>query len=192
DMDREPAIQFFARGTGVRSGLSLPLAPVRVADATRSPTWWDAERPALPIGGSDSASDVWTRPDIVITARYDTIGDPNRGQGVVLVLRRPAAGSRGDSGRHEWRVGRFPAPTRRIYWLDRRPVDSVTRRALVRAFDESALYGEDARSVRFPLPFRHARPGRVAFASLARRRSPRASIVRPPGARSLGRRRALR
>jgi hypothetical protein len=170
DVDRDPAVQFFARGTGSGEGLTLPVPPIRLAQGADSP-WWEAERTTLPLGGADSASDHWTpRSDVEIVARYDTAGGPEQGQGVVLVLRRIAAAGGGhDSVRREWRVGRFPAPTRRIYWLDAPPVDSVTRRALVRAFDESALYGEDARSVALPIPDRHGRSHGVAFASLTTR-----------------------
>jgi len=174
DVDREPAVQFFARGTGAQGGLTLPLAPIHVSDAAPA-AWWAAERSSLPFGGPDSASDVWTRADVEVVARYDTAGDPNRGQGVVLLLRQLRVRGVGiDTGRHEWRIGRFPAPTRRIYWLDTPPVDSATRRALVRAFDESALYGEDARSVRRTLPPAGVRRSRVAFAALGARPAQRA------------------
>lgn len=173
DVDREPVVQFFARGTGAQGGLTLPLVPIHVGDSGQV-AWWAAERTSFPFGGPDSASDVWSRPGVEIVARYDTAGDPNRGQGVVLLLRQPrAAGVAGDTARREWRIGRFPAPTRRIYWLNAPPVDSATRRALVRAFDESALYGEDARSVRRALPPAATRSGRVAFAALDTRQSQR-------------------
>ncbi len=74
--------QFFAPARGARaSGLMLPLAPVAVPEAADL-DWWAAERVALPIGGSDSASDVWTRPGIgEIVARYDTVGGPPGGAG---------------------------------------------------------------------------------------------------------------
>ena len=59
-----------------------------------------------------------------------------------------------DSTSREWPVGRIPAPAVRIFWLDQPPVDSTARRALGRAFDESALYDEAARTA--------SRPGRLA------------------------------
>lgn len=161
DAGRDPGAQFFAPARGARvSGLTLPLAPVPVPEAADL-DWWTAERVSLPIGGPDSASDVWTRPGLEIVARYDTVGGPQEGQGVVVAIRqvrdaravasKPAVG--GGAGRREiagreWRVGRFPSPTRRLYWLDRPQLDSAGRRALVRAFNESALYGDDARSAR--------------------------------------------
>jgi hypothetical protein len=165
DADRDPGAQFFAPARGARaSGLTLPLAPVSVPEAADL-DWWTAERVSLPIGGPDSASDVWTRPGIEIVARYDTVGGPQEGQGVVVAIRqvrdaraaatKPAAvggvggvGGRREAAGREWRVGRFPSPTRRLYWLDRPQLDSAGRRALVRAFNESALYGDDARSAR--------------------------------------------
>ncbi len=163
DTDRDPGAQFFAPARGARAGgLTLPLTPVSVPEAADL-DWWTAERVSLPIGGPDSASDVWTRPGLEIVARYDTTGGPQEGQGVVVAIRqvrdaraaagKPAAGAGGAGGRREiagreWRVGRFPSPTRRLYWLDRPQLDSAGRRALVRAFNESALYGDDARSAR--------------------------------------------
>lgn len=176
DVSREPAIQFFARGAGGGAGLTLPVPPVILLDGDRAP-WWMAERETMPVGGADSASDIWTRANVDVIARYDTAGGPDEGQGVALVLRH-RRGVAADTVLSEWRVGRFPAPTRRIYWLDTPPADSATRRALARAFDESALYGNDARTVRLPLPVRHQRPGNVVFAALE---VPRIASVAPAG-----------
>jgi len=175
DAGRNPGAQFFAPARGPRAnGLTLPLSPVAIPEAADL-DWWTAERVALPIGGPDSASDVWTRPGLDVVARYDTAGGPEQGQGVVVLIRQardaraaiatPASARRDPVGR-EWRVGRFPSPTRRLYWLDRPPLDSAARRALVRAFNESALYGDDARSVRQPLPAASKRPPGVAFVVL--------------------------
>jgi hypothetical protein len=162
DAGRDPGAQFFAPARGARaSGLTLPLAPVPVPEAADL-DWWAAERVSLPIGGPDSASDVWTRPGLEIVARYDTTGGPQEGQGVVVAIRqvrdaraaasKPAVGGgRREIAGREWRVGRFPSPTRRLFWLDRPQLDSAGRRALVRAFNESALYGDDARSARHVL-----------------------------------------
>jgi hypothetical protein len=184
DADRDPGAQFFAPARGVRaSGLTLPLTPVPVPEAADL-DWWTAERVSLPIGGPDSASDVWVRPGLEIVARYDTAGGPQEGQGVVVAIRQvrdaravasnPVAGRREIAGR-EWRVGRFPSPTRRLYWLDRPLLDSAGRRALVRAFNESALYGEDARSARHELAPAKRRPQAAWVA-----------YRRPPGGRRPG------
>jgi hypothetical protein len=186
DAGRDPGAQFFAPARGARgSGLTLPLTPVPVPEAADL-DWWAAERVSLPIGGPDSASDVWTRPGLEIVARYDTTGGPQEGQGVVVAIRqvrdaravasRPAvAGGRREVAGREWRVGRFPSPTRRLYWLDRPLLDSAARRALVRAFNESALYGDDARSARHELAPATRRP-RAAWVAYRR----------PPGGRKAG------
>ncbi len=115
DAGRDPGAQFFAPARGARgSGLTLPLAPVPVPEAADL-DWWTAERVSLPIGGPDSASDVWTRPGLEIVAHYDTTGGPQEGQGVVVAIRqvrdaravagKPAGGSRGSRGS---RGGRAP------------------------------------------------------------------------------------
>jgi hypothetical protein len=57
-----------------------------------------------------------------------------------------------------------PVPASRIYWLDRPPVDTIARRALARAFDESALYDDAVRSAS------HPRAGMRSAARLARHR----------------------
>jgi len=48
-------------------------------------------------------------------------------------------------------VGAHP----RIYWLDNPPIDSATRRALVRAFNSAAAYDETVKYVRYVHPTRH-------------------------------------
>ena len=89
DIEQDPVIQFFAPGAGARGGgliLPLPLIPV-ATDA--SVGWWKAERGSLPVGGADSASDLWARPTLEVIARYDTVGGggPSQGQGVVVSIR---------------------------------------------------------------------------------------------------------
>ena len=41
----------------------------------------------------------------------------------------------------EWALAHVALPARQLFALDRPPLDSLTRRALARAFDESSLYG---------------------------------------------------
>ena len=48
----------------------------------------------------------------------------------------------------EWPVRAVAAPVLHVFWLDRPPVDSATRRALSRAFDEASQYDEATRTVR--------------------------------------------
>ncbi len=76
--------------------------------------------------------DRWRHDDFKVVARYDGSLDRAR---VTLV----------DSAGREWPVARVPAPAWRIFWLDA-GVDSTELRALARAFDEAALYDEEART----------------------------------------------
>jgi hypothetical protein len=132
DHDRALAVTFIVPGHGATgSGRYLSIGSIPVAGPL--PAWWREVRPTLP--NADSTAVVWKHGKIDIVARYDTIEDD-----VQLALR--------DSTRHEWPVARVPSPAHRVFWLDT-PADTDTRRALVRAFDESALYSDDARSVRF-------------------------------------------
>jgi hypothetical protein len=174
DLDQEPAVQFFAPGDGPRgSGLILPLPTIHLSGMT-DPAWWDAERASLPVGGPDSASDVWARRALEVVGRYDTARGPLQGQGVMVSLRESrnntspgkGGGTRPAPDAREWRVGRFPAPTRRLYWLDVPTFDSASRRALLRAFDESALYGDETRSARLPMNRLNGKLPRLAFAAL--------------------------
>ena len=48
----------------------------------------------------------------------------------------------------EWPVRAVAAPVLHVFWLDRPPLDSATRRALAKAFDEAAQYDEATRTVR--------------------------------------------
>lgn len=130
---REPAVEFAAVGRGPAAGLVLPLPPVRAP----VPEWWAEVRPAIPAARADSLVDRWERGALVVEARYDSIGDR-----ALLVVAQPRDGG-------EWRLARVPAPARRLYWLDARR-DAAAREALVRAFDEAALYSDDARTVSRP------------------------------------------
>ena len=126
----EPAIEFLVPGRGARAGgysLALPPVPVRPP----APDWWSAIRPSLPAGVAETGADRWGRGRYQVVARYDSVGGP-----VALALR--------GNGR-EWSVARLPAPARHVFWLDTPALDSISRVALARAFDESALYSDDAR-----------------------------------------------
>jgi hypothetical protein len=147
---REPAVEFAAIGTGpLAGGLVLPLEPIRAP----SPPWWEAVREALPFVSDDSLTDWWSRGAVAVEARYDSVGD--RAHLVVRdTLRRLA-----------WPLAGIPAPARRLYWLGS-SVDSLTRQALARAFDEAALYSEEARTASRPAGWQPV----VRFASAAARR----------------------
>jgi acyl-CoA hydrolase len=89
-------------------------------------------RPSFPER-SDTTGDRWTRDHYQVVARELTAEDAVR---LTLV----------DSAGRVWPVTKLPLPARRIYWLDTSGADSTTIRALARAFDEAALYSEEART----------------------------------------------
>ena len=97
----------------------------------------------MPEASPDSLTDRWRRGTLTVEARYDTLGD--RATLVVIDTLQ----------RHDWRLTSVPAPAHRLYWIDA-PADSLVRQALGRAFDEAALYSEEARTVWIPVPPRRA------------------------------------
>jgi hypothetical protein len=134
DIDGAPMVAFFVPGAGpAGGGLSLPLPHVRAP----TPPWWRDVEATIPRLGPDSSSEVWGGSQYDVVARYDSTG-----QFATVIVR--------DSARNEWMAGRLPTPARRVYRLDRPPVDSSARRALARAFDESTLYSASARTVSGP------------------------------------------
>jgi acyl-CoA hydrolase len=144
-VDHAPAVEFVAPGHGSRGGgLILPLPPIRVAP----PPWWDDASRSLPAR-SDTSGDAWMRGSYRVLAREQDDGDTVR---LTLV----------DSAGRRWPVAALPAPARRIYWLDSAATDSTTRRALARAFDEAALYSDDARTAMTDHPTPHTDPGTLA------------------------------
>jgi hypothetical protein len=129
-VDGEPAVSYALAGTGSgEAGHLLELPPIRIGE----PAWWAEVAPTLPVGSADGRRDVWRHGRYDVVVRYDSTDDVAR-----LLLR--------DSTSREWLVGRVPAPAVRIFWLDQPRADSTARRALARAFDESALYDEAART----------------------------------------------
>jgi hypothetical protein len=157
-IEREPAV-VFAVPALARRGSTPPL--VLTARTVPGPSWWNAQRDELPAG-PDSAR-RWTHGAVELVAREaDEAGRAH------LVLR--------DSTRREWALGSVTAPVQRVLWLDA-SVGAEARRALHRAFNESAQSSEDtriasapARSYRFaaftsPCALRVAlRPSRCPFA----------------------------
>ena len=102
------------------------------------------------MSSADGGRDVWRHGSYEVVVRYDSLN----GQGE-LALR--------DSTSREWSLGRVPAPAARILWLDHPPLDTLWRRALDRAFDESSLYDETVRTAAFhPRTPRRASPHHVA------------------------------
>jgi hypothetical protein len=122
-------IAFSAPGQGTGGeGFALPMRPIPITE----PSWWADARAALP-SSTREREELWSRGSYSVKARYDTAA-------------RPVALSLIDSAGHEFPIGNVSPPVHRIYWLDRPAIDRTQRAALSRAFDESALYDDDARA----------------------------------------------
>ena len=122
-------VAFSAPGQGSGGeGFTLPMRPI----AVREPAWWGTARTALPTS-TQEREERWSRGGYSVRAQYDTASRPVR---LSLV----------DSTGREFPIGGVTAPVHRIYWLDRPPIDRDVRTALMKAFDEAALYDEDART----------------------------------------------
>ena len=158
DSNRTLGVAFTVPGRGVRgNGKTLPLPTIQVAGTL--PAWWAEVRPTLPELAAPKDEDLWHHGRTDVIARYDSVDENVR-----IVVR--------DSARREWSIARLPAPTHRVFWMDLPAADSVVRRALLKAFDESALYADDARGVRW----RRSRgaPPSVRLAVAVRHPRPRA------------------
>ena len=132
-VDGQPAVAYALSGRGEGDeGHLLELPPIPVGE----PAWWTEALSSLPVASADGVRHVWRQRGYEVVARQDSSARVAR-----LLLR--------DSTSREWPVGTVPVPASRIYWLDHPPVDSAARRALARAFDESALYDDAVRSVTY-------------------------------------------
>jgi hypothetical protein len=132
-VDGGPAVAYALSGRGVGDeGHLLELPPIPIGE----PAWWTDAVTSLPVPSADGSRQVWRHGRYEVLARQDSSASVAR-----LLLR--------DSTSREWPVGQVPVPALRIYWLDDPPIDSLARRALTRAFDESALYDEAVRSASF-------------------------------------------
>ncbi len=130
--NRVPQVQFTVPGSGGGAGgVTIPLPPLRVAE----PPWWQDLRDELPLGTAPLFR--WPRERFELVARSDT----ESGDRATLALR---------DGAHEWPVGVVKGPVRRVFWLDDPVLSREARQALVRAFDEAALYSEQTRIVLAP------------------------------------------
>jgi len=126
-----PAVAFLVPGRGrLAEGLTLPLPAV----AVREPAWWGAVRKSLP-SRSDSLADVWQRGAYAVHAFY-----PAAGEAATLVL--------SDRANRRWPFGRLSSAALRLHWLDGGAIDSLARRGLARAFEESVFYSEEVRTVK--------------------------------------------
>jgi len=130
--DSELAVEFDVpqRGSNVPDEV-IPLDALRPAQ----PNWWSGL--AHDFAAASDNLDRWRRfgdTGYDVLARYDSTAETARI-------------SLSDHVR-EWPVRAVAAPVLHVFWLDRPPVDSATRRALSRAFDEAAQYDEATRTVR--------------------------------------------
>ncbi len=101
------------------------------------PEWWP---PLLPQY-ADSVTPTerrWTREGFALRARPT----PDGAMRVALALV--------DDREGEWLLGTVPAPVHRVLWVDPAIAGDSTRAALTTAFNEAALYSEEARVVRGP------------------------------------------
>jgi acyl-CoA hydrolase len=122
-------VEFVAPGHGSRAGgLILPLPPVAVP----APSWWGGVERTLPVA-VDSTAERWRNDRLQLIARLNE-GEDSAHLSLI------------DSSGREWPLGVTGTPVRRVYWLDHPRTDSTTFRALARAFDEAALYSDDART----------------------------------------------
>ena len=147
-VDGQPAVAYALSGRGEGDeGHLLGLPPISIGE----PAWWTAAVSTQPVASADGSRLVWRQRGYEVVARQDSSARVAR-----LLIR--------DSTSREWPVGTVPVPASRIYWLDHPPLDSVARRGLTRAFDESALYDDAVRSAS------HRRAGGRAAVRLARDR----------------------
>jgi len=132
-LDHDPAVAFAVPGRGTRAGgLTLPLPAIRVA----APSWWSDAQEGSPNARDDGRRVRWVHGSYQVATDSDASSDAVR---LTIV----------DTTGRQWRVTSLPSVPTRIYWLDRPAVDSATRRALERAFDEAALYSDESRTAMF-------------------------------------------
>lgn len=151
--NRVPQVQFAVPGSGGGAGgVTIPLPPLSVAE----PAWWRSVRDELPLGAMPEHR--WPHDRFELVARGDTSTDR-----ATLSLRE---------GKREWPIGVVRGPVRRVFWLDVPSLSRETRQALVRAFDEAALYSEQTRVVQAPRARRAPKVMPAARRSTILRRSP--------------------
>ena len=131
-----PAVVFVAVGADAEGrAVALTLDPIVLPDAEPLPAWWVRDVAAtLPVWRADSSE-----------ARWPLTGD-------AALLARPAEGAlhltlRLPHRRAALTVGDVAGPARQLLPLGRGVLPDPLRRALRRAFDESAFYGDATTSV---------------------------------------------
>jgi len=131
---RRPWVQFTLVQRGaLNAAEAMQLGPIAIEE----PAWWPTVADAYPEVQGDGER-RWPRGEYTVVAR------PVAGQAprVAFALR--------DAGGQEWPLGFVPAPVQRLMWLEDSLVVPGTREALVRAFDEAALYGDETRVASVP------------------------------------------
>ncbi len=127
--DRRLFIEFtLAQSAGAIALASTQLGPIPVD----TPAWWPTVAADYPVVDA-SGERRWPMRELTVVAR-PLPGDTPR---VRFSLR--------DAGGQEWALGSVPAPVQRLMWLEDSVMAPGTREALLRAFDEAALYGEETR-----------------------------------------------
>lgn len=132
DVDaRRPVVHF----TAVQERAEDPIGPLSIDTMTvAAPAWWEAIAADYP-DTSRTDERRWTREGLVVRAR------PTGTEGSRLDLTLV------DSTEASWPLGTVPTPVHRLLWLDPAVAGDSTRTALTRAFNEAALYSEEARVV---------------------------------------------
>lgn len=139
EVARSPAIAYLVSGTGEKGeALSLYLSPQTAV----APDWWKAVEPTLPQWNNDSTELSWKH------SRYQVLARPAaNGETIAIELvDKPNSGA----PRH-WPIATVPAPAFQLIALDETPLDSTTRNALARAFDQSSVLNGAAQTASLPL-----------------------------------------
>lgn len=127
--DRRLHVQFtLAQSAAPAATTATELGPILVEE----PAWWASVADDYPEV-DESGARRWPRPEATVLARPMPDGSPR----VAFALR--------DAGGQEWPLGSVPAPVQRVMWLGDSLVAPGTREALVRAFDDAALYSDETR-----------------------------------------------
>lgn len=131
DVGGAPAVAFLVPGTGEQGDpLVLHLRP---ETATR-PNWWNSVEETLPKWNADSSVLSWRR------AAYDVFATPIAdGELLNIELVDRDSSRNNTSASRRWPIATVPSPTYQLIPLDKAILDSVTRAALARAFDQSSV-----------------------------------------------------
>ncbi|MEO7359634.1 MAG: hypothetical protein ABI120_04850 [Gemmatimonadaceae bacterium] len=139
EIARTPAIAFLVPGTGEQGeALSLYLPPETAA----VPPWWSTVAATLAQWNNDSTELSWTRAPYRVLARPSADGEAI----AIELVDKPRSGA----PRH-WPIATVPAPAYQLIALDETPLDSVTRNALSRAFDQSTVVNGAAQTANVQL-----------------------------------------